>query len=118
MTHERHLPKDTRDQEFDELVAAKKLGLVKSATVRRLVLDKGYGFLRGDGDNADTFFHVNVVRFTDAEMKNRRGSKVSRTDPLNELVLGMKVLFISAGLSKDGKGARARWVGVGDPGGL
>lgn len=113
-----------RGRELDERLSKQELGQVKGATVVRVTHSRGFGFLRGDDDDADTFFHVHVVRYTEAEMKKRRERKGGVHPPIQAaeaflaLSPGDRVLFLPSGVSKDGKGPRARWVGVGDPGGL
>ncbi len=114
-----------RARDLDERILKKELGAIKAARIVRLALDRGYGFLRGEGDQADTFFHVHVVRYTEAEMKRRREDRggpdrppLQSEDAFHQLKVGDYVMFLPSGMSKDGKGARARWVGVGDPGGL
>lgn len=109
-------PTPDRENQFDELLIKKELGSIRMAKIVRMVPDKGYGFLRGESDQADTFFHVHVVRFTAAEMKKRKKADVA--EAFAALEIGSRVLYLPSGLSKDGKGARARWVGVGDPGEL
>ena len=105
-----------RENRYKELVEALAESLIV-ATVQRINHEKGYGFLRGLDDDHDTFFHANVVRFTESELRNRGGEAAARArgmqDAFQSLQVGWKVVYLPAELTKDGKGPRARWVGVG-----
>lgn len=35
---------------------------MQRGTIKKLVADKGFGFITGDGANKDLFFHVSVVQ--------------------------------------------------------
>jgi cold shock CspA family protein len=109
----------TRTSErFDNVVL--KDSSLKSATITRVNHQRGFGFLRGDNEDHDTFFHANVVRFTEGELKKiKKTRKLDQNqkplvDAFSTLEEGMRVLYLPATMTKDGKGPRARWVGVGD----
>ncbi len=103
-------------ERFDN--TALKNAALQPATIVRVNVQRGFGFLRGDNEDHDTFFHANVVRFTELELKKIKKARVSKGNLIQAfatLEVGMRVVFLEMpGGSKDGKGPRARWVGVGE----
>jgi CspA family cold shock protein len=71
-----------------------RLGVMAAGTIKKLVSDKGFGFIQ-TGDGSDIFFHHSTVQ--DAQFENlREGQQVEYT--------------VEQGGRRDGKGPRAATV--------
>ncbi len=117
--YKRQSPRPPRENRHKDMLKALAENLIV-ATIQRVNHEKWYGFLRGLDEEHDTFFHANVVRFTQEALKQRGGEALARTrgmlDAFQSIQVGWKVAYLPAELTKDVKGPRARWVGVGPVG--